>query len=1245
MKLLRLEMFGFKSFADRVAIDFNPGITAIVGPNGCGKSNISDAIRWVLGEQRPTLVRGSKMEEVIFNGSRERKPISLAEVTLHFSNADGQLPVQYAEVAVTRRVFRDGTSDYLLNRQLCRLRDIQDLFLGTGVGTTGYSLIQQGMVDSILSDKAEERRYLFEEAAGVTRYKTRRRAAERKLEATAQDLLRVEDIVGEVDKAVTSLRRQVGRTRRYRAYEAEERRLDLHAIALELGALAVQEAPLAAELRALADAEAAQATGLGEREALGETLERELQTGREVEHAARAEADAERGRIARREESQLVTGETLRQGTLRLEALAAEETRAGQQAAAIAARQAELEAVRDAAAARLAAVVDRLTSAGGGAEDDAEASLKVERGTLIVTVEDGQERLAEAQAAAARQASAADGAAERLLELDAALAAMRAEAEANAATAAATATAVARAEAEQDAAAGRAGACRGAQAAAAEALAAARDRWTEERAAEQAAAGRHEALAALEARFEGYGEGAQALLVAGAESAAGAAAGLAGALPRAVEPSEPRLEAALERYLDSLGNGLLARDRAAAVAGADWLAEAGAARADFLIPEFLDRDPAPGLPDAVEDLLVARGRDALRWTGEPSLAPEWLALFDRLLVVRDRAAAFRCRDRLAADPHAARFYVIAGLDGTLLEPSGRWRTPGPDGAQGLLARRRRLSEAEMELTDRRDRVAAAAATLASAQADLEAAEGQLVAAIAGAEAADAAWQTARAATVVAEEAVAQAARRVAELQRRREAEAEAGHRAREAGTRLAAIAEGLAADVARAKARLADVREALERHDAVRAERLSARHAAELEHSEAESARRAIERELEHQSAAAEALTAAGAERAAERARLTEAEGRLTAERAATASEIAALHAALDTIERRARDAGEALREREARRAALDAELRTLRRAHDETLERRHHAALARQELEHRRGVLRAHLEDGSDGGTEASLEERLTAHPLADEEQGLPLEALRERLDDVRRRRASLGPVNMLALEEFERESARLEFLTGQRDDLVVATRQLEEAIRRINATARELFVETFEQVRSHLDSTFRTLFEGGHADIVLADPDDPLESAIEIIASPRGKRVQHISLLSGGERALTALSLLFAIYQVKPSPFCILDEVDAPLDDANVSRFLTMIRHFSAATQFVIVTHNKRTMAAADYLYGITMEEPGVSALVSVALGIAEPATPEPAAPEANGHVGALDTAPIAARNGFEDVEVAEEPAWIAG
>ncbi|HJR52832.1 MAG TPA: hypothetical protein VJ982_03860, partial [Gemmatimonadota bacterium] len=499
-----------------------------------------------------------------------------------------------------------------------------------------------------------------------------------------------------------------------------------------------------------------------------------------------------------------------------------------------------------------------------------------------------------------------------------------------------------------------------------------------------------------------------------------------------------------------------------------------------------------------------------------------------------------------------------------------------------------------ELERRRAEAADAARIVAAGEAVHSAGETALATAQNEALAAEARYRESREGAVVAEQEERQIGRRIVELEGQENEEREAQERAAAAVRAIAETMEELDADLARARARHGDVRAALDRHDEVRAERISARHAIELERAEAEAALKAIERELEHLIAEEDRLAAARAERAAERRRLDEACVQLEKERAATLTEIEALYAQLDGVEKSRVEGGEALREAEARRSAIETEVRELRREHDRATERRHELELARQDLHFRRQTLIDHLAETYT----LPLPELDALHPLTEAEAGLSTEELRGRLEEVRRKRANLGPVNMLAVEEYEREAERHEFLVRQRDDLAQAKRQLEEAVRTINATARELFVETFEAVRQNLDVTFKTLFEGGHADIRLENPDDPLESPIEIVASPRGKRVQHISLLSGGERALTALSLLFAIYLVKPSPFCILDEVDAPLDDANVSRFLKMIRHFSEETQFVVITHNKRTMAAADYLYGITMEEPGVSTLVSVSL-----------------------------------------------
>jgi len=1209
VKLERLELFGFKSFADRVTIEFNPGMTAIVGPNGCGKSNISDAIRWALGEQRPTLVRGHKMEEVIFNGTRDRKPINLAEVTLRFSNEDGLLPVDYAEVQISRRVFREGESEYRLNKQLCRLKDIQDLFLGTGVGTHSYSLIQQGMVDSILSERAEERRTLFEEAAGITRYKNRRRATERKLEATTGDLLRVEDIVSEVEKTVRSLRRQVGRTERFLAYRAEEARLDLHAAAIELAALSEREAPLAEALTRLADEEARLAAGLGEREAELERLELDLVEEREQERAARERADGLRRRIGRREEGRIVTAETLRHHAGRLESLDDEDERADRRAAELVERRETLEADRGEARSRLERIEERLRPEGGGPDDEESrvGELEAERESAAEEVEKLRERLVEARQVAARHASLEEGAAEQEAALSGELATLREEVSAAEQEADRAREALAASESERDGAASRLGRLREVEREAADGLERARERLAEERAAEQVVAGRLETLVAMEERLEGYGRAARSLLTEDRLD------GVVGALPQLVEPSEPRFEAPLERFLESLGHALLVHDRTRARAVVDRLAGEDGGRVDLLVPDLVSfTETPPELPDPAAGVVIARGGEMLRWTGDSSHWARLRPLFDRLLVVSDGAAAVRCREALDERPGLAGQYVVAALDGTLIEPTGRWRTAGSDSEDGLLARRRRRDEAERELAARRETLGAlktevdeAAAALADAKRRTEAA-GDVVAEAEGAHA------EARESLAVAEETATQARRRVASIEPRR-LDLQAG---RERAAAAVAEAEeriaDLEADLKRARERADGLGRTLARLKEVRAERVTERHSIELERTEAAAALRAVMREIEHVESALRAVDAGREERARERDRIRNETVRLEEEREASAAEIEALHGELHEVDDRVRSSVERVRTAEERRAAIENELRERRRRHDEVVEARHEKTLARRDIEHRRTSIFEHLEEVYEGELETLLED----HPLEEEERDIPLETLRERLEEVRRKRANLGPVNMLAVEEHEKESERLEFLVGQRDDLVEARGQLEQAIRTINATARELFNETFAEIQARFTETFRTLFEGGHAELRLEDPDDPLESAIEIVASPRGKRVQSIGLLSGGERALTALALLFAIYQVKPSPFCILDEVDAPLDDANVSRFLKMIRHFSDRTQFVIITHNKRTMAEADHLYGITMEEPGVSTLVSVSLDGARDLAGAGAVGGGNGH-----------------------------
>jgi chromosome segregation protein len=1050
------------------------------------------------------------------------------------------------------------------------------------------------MVDSILSDKAEERRMMFEEAAGVTRYKNRRKATERKLEATSADLRRVDDIVAEVEKNVGSLRRQVGKARRWREYEAEEARLDVNVTGTELTALTAREGPVAEELEQLLTLEAEQAARVGDREAALETLEIRIMEARRREDEVREQAEGLKRQILRREDSQLVTGETLRHNAERLEALGVEDARAASRADDLEERRANLEVDRQAAAGRVQGVVARLGPEGEiGSDEVHQAELRAERAHLAAEIERFQEQLGEARQAAARQGSAAESAAERIAAIEREVKERRREAAEAAEARDLSRSRTDVADADRRERGSRIEALEAALRRAAGELEAAREALAAARAVEHAAAGRLETLEAMAARFEGYARGARALLSGDAPLD-----GLAGALPQAVEARESTFEAALDRYMESLGHAIVAADCEAAGRGADRLAADGLGRADFLVPGLVAVGPPPEIPDAAAAHVVARGDRALRWTADPALGEALRPLFARLLIVADRDRALACREALDGWPEAARHYVIAGMDGTLIEPTGRWRTAGEEGDGGFLAQRRRLHEAQTELEDRRAEAADAARAAWALESALVAAESALAATQAEALAAETRYREAREAAVVAEQEELQISRRVAELDLHAIDQRQSLDRASEAGRAIEETIEEMEGNLARVRARLDDIRAALERNDEVRTERITARHAIELERAEGEAAQRAIEREIEHLAAEEGRLATGRAERLAERRRLDDSSAQLEEEREATLSEIEVLYAELDGIEKTRIETAEALHQAEARRTGLESELKELRVEHDRATERRHELMLARQDLQFRKQVLLDHLAEAFD----LPLAELSAAHPLEESEAGLPAEELRGRLEEVRRKRANLGPVNMLAVEEYEREAERYEFLVRQRNDLVQAKRQLEEAIRTINSTARELFIGTFEAVRQNLDDTFKTLFEGGHAELRLENPDDPLESPIEIVASPRGKRVQHISLLSGGERALTALSLLFAIYLVKPSPFCILDEVDAPLDDANVSRFLKMIRHFSEETQFVIITHNKRTMAEADYLYGITMEEPGVSSLVSVALDSAE-------------------------------------------
>ncbi|HEU4641420.1 MAG TPA: chromosome segregation protein SMC [Gemmatimonadaceae bacterium] len=1160
MRLTKLELQGFKSFADHTHLQFEPGVTAIVGPNGCGKSNVSDAVRWVLGEQRARALRGAKMEEVIFQGSSARRAVNIAEVSLHFENEDGQLPVPFREVVITRRLSRSGESEYLLNGAPCRLRDIHDMVRGTGLGADSGIVIESKMIDALLSDRPDDRRELFEEAAGVGLYRDRRRTTERRLEETTVDLARLDDLIAEVQSQVRSLARQRKRAERHADLMGRRFGVELTLASREMRAWREELERLEVRVAELREA-------LPHAEEVGHVAERT----REEAHQARTTAEARRGELARlvsaqREESmrldsELRVAEERQRNALARRQRAEEERRAGEevgsqlvldreQARAERARlDEELATAREELQQRTAAEEEarRAVSAARQAFEQAERKLR-ELGDQLRRAEldrEGAEREAgelsqRGDALAAEREQLGEALALARGELDLA---QRAVDEGTAAVEAMTERLRASRAAAEEARAREAGA-RGELLRAEELMTSLQGKVHGLEALERERVGLAPAAARLLKERERFGEGAilgplSDFLSTGATSAL-----------------------LVEKFLGNTVHAILVRDNAVAQAIRAWHAEANPGPL-LLLP--LD---APLHDDAADGTLAS-----LVEASEPARA--WARnLLGHVRAVEDGAA--------------------------FVDARGAVWLPGSVSGPGPLRRRAELTSLREELS-----AAQAAREAASTEAD-----------------------AARAMLEEAERAVTAAAESNAEAQ---QALRQAGEM-RDEVSRRCARAEREIANVEAMAEKLATRRADLEKRVAeLEARRASAEEAIAAHEQERAAAGERLQELEQMQEVAREERTRWQVEMAQLQARMqvsTDRERRLDAEMQNAAARMEALLAELTDIEqadsvlaqrmaewrmdldaRQAtlRDSEERLREAEEEVQSTNQRLEEAEGALDEARrhatrlgEELHHAELRYTELSGKRAAIRERLE------TEwrRPLEEMLAAVEPVDTDD----DTLRAELASLREELESIGPVNPLAVEEHEEEVKRLDFLTNQRNDLQSAKASLQQAIREIDTTARELFLATFTQVRENFRQIFMTLFGGGECDLRLENPEAPLDCDIEVHASPRGKRTQRIHLLSSGERALVALSLLFGIFLTKPSPFCLLDEVDAPLDDQNVGRYVKMLNQFKTNTQFIVITHNPRTTTeAADAVYGVTMQEPGVSSFVSVRMkgaAVEEPA-----------------------------------------
>lgn len=1184
MKIKKLEIAGFKSFVDQTMVHFDHDITCVVGPNGCGKSNIVDAIKWAMGEQSPSRLRGKHMEDVIFSGAEGRGPHGFAEVVLTFDNSDGLAPPEYrdyAEIQVCRRLDRQGRSDYLINKTPVRLLDITNLFLGTGVGKRAYSIIEQGRIGFIVTSKPEDRRSMIEEAAGISKFKLSKRAAERKMDQTRQNLLRVSDIIGELERSLASLKRQAQKAERYKRYKKEMRDLDLwvashrflelrgqiNAVTSSLSkasedvqatrrSLVAQEASVEAERVSLQQVGSEVERGQGRAYEL-DNLVRQLE-GLIRQQQDRQTALAEREDLAVRELRQIEE----RRETLR------------QESSTVRVSLGELEALESEAESLLG---------------DVQAELELRKNTAKEAesaLENARARLAEGRARAARAEAVLGGFGARREEIHTRIGQLQDEAQAlstreveftqqrgeyDARAAGLRSGKVETAERQSE--------IEGSLSSGKEALQradSAVDRLRERLAVTRS---RLRSLDEIHERFEGVGAGAQAVMTSYASDDS-SRSGLVGLVADQLECA-PEHTRALGAALGGALEYLVVQDTDAALRAADYLAREEKGRATFLprLPNGRAR-VVPMFPTGAGVVgplssLVGFAREHDSWVR--------YLLFDVLVVESLEAAARLHRDGFEGK--------LVTLDGQALLSDGAVVGGAKDESAAHLLRMKREIR-ELEETAAQEQTELETATSEQGRLRTLIAERQAAIDVARVQAHDAELEI-----LGAERDLRAAEMELQRIAERRDELAKAETEARSSLTQIG-VDEGLTKrELSETHSNVVDAEEAIRIAESVLGER-----------------RRVVEEQVERFTEV--------------KVRATQSHERADRERSIL-GQLESSIADLDTREERLReDVAAAHRDRgqAAGRILLH---------HGRLAEAAHEAAAARDEL----SLSRARYDDLQMelGRSEASLKAlrgtidqqstELNALTLREREQTLAMEHLEEQVLDKHRvelqyvigdyharpvpdvqmtSRAEelqglidrMGEINLTAIEEYEENAERYEYLTAQKKDLEEALTKLERAIRQMNKESRALFREAFTAINERFKRIFPLLFRGGKAELKLSEPQDMLETGVEIVAQPPGKRLGSLELMSGGEKALTAVALIFAIFQYKPSPFCLLDEVDAPLDEANIGRFAEVIQQMTDRSQFIIITHSKRTMEYADVLYGITMEQPGVSKLVSVEL-----------------------------------------------
>jgi chromosome segregation protein len=1226
MYLQSLELFGFKSFAPKTKLEFHRGVTAVVGPNGCGKSNVLDAIRWVLGEQSAKALRGGEMADVIFSGTDSRAAVGMAEVSMTFAECEEALGLDWHEVTITRRVFRDGGSEYLLNKTPCRLKDIHQMFMDTGIGRSAYSIMEQGKIDMILSSRPEDRRAIFEEAAGITKYKSQKKEALRKLEATEANLLRLTDIIKEVKRQIGSLQRQAGKARRYQALISDLKLLETHAAKRQFDALAEQQESTGVELARLADRqieceqeiESRESEVAVQRAALDE-MEQRLNSARQglndlktrisnhenrmIFNEERADefrglVDRYRADVAGSEEKLRIAETQLRDTDVELEQITTllagelrvmEETQAA--VAALTGQRQEAERVISGVGQDTARLESRISSLRGQVasvaqqRDGAEARLSILSGELeqlTFTFTQFTDRLRDTQAELERaitdhetHTSHVTHAEQQLRESQSGLASL-----------------------DRD--------LRDAQ------------RTLAERES------KIEVLRHLVEAGEGLSEGTQAVL-RGLDNPDFFKPAIAGALAQLIEV-EPQHVRAVEAALNGHLQAVVMKDTMVAESVIKTLTAQQLGRATLALRELAPLLARPALLEPPQELQPVR--TLVRSTED--LAP----LLDALLAETYLAASLEEAVGLRR-VHQAAFVTPAG---ELVTADGLLIGGAVGGASNSLLERKNLMHAlEAEIVQVRQQAEEIAQRRQAMAEQIENGQAQLDEAREEKQNAALQVSTLRNQLAMIERETKDTERKQQNLEGER---ASSEQRHREAADRIGGLEAEVAASLQQLESLQARRAEAVNELEVLRAREgelagelneLRIKVATErqrhtsLHHQRAPMEARLAElsdlivqrqQDIVSYEQRADATIAENAEIEANLECLREQVGEgetavaaLLEERSALAASAEELSNGLRVLRHQLSEAHDQRSRLEVKRTQLEMKLTSL----TEHVQKRYQIDLAtferdlhglrvaiRDQAKRAQRATQLDVEGAAPSAPSASEAETNdgpdSAVPSIDDAFAIDWERIDALVRELDQRIDSMGPVNLDAIQEYDELEERHSFLEKQNTDLENAKAELIEVINKINQTTKLLFAETFEKVRVNFQEMFTELFGGGKANLVLVDEADPLESGIDIIAKPPGKQLQSISLLSGGEKTMTAVALLFSIYMVKPSPFCVLDEMDAPLDESNINRFIKILDRFVGQSQFVVISHNKRTIARADALYGVTMEEHGVSKLVGV-------------------------------------------------